>query len=283
MKKILTLTAIAATTLSALAQSSTPTSADYAHFAETKTLAVLDANIFSDYNVALKRDMATDWTPTTVEYISEKQFESKRQDPQYSFFLTTTVTYPDDKVKTKYTYLSLLIGKANTKVTSMPDLISIPLAYYNNDDQEDYCYKMAAFIRFMLAHVEKMKADPSLISDTPLLMYNKNKGSLANKTLYLLEEELDSDINTAAAIKKVYPYKVKLVTKDEIRQAIEDKDENVVFLHKVGPGKLNTKARCYKMLMGAADSQVYYFGYHNISSRKPDCLLKDDLKEIAKQ
>lgn len=266
----------------ATAQKCTPTADDYKRFPNTTTLVVLDDNIFSDFNSAIKKDMADNWNVTKVEYIQRKDLEAKRKDPKYSFLLTTTVTYPDDKTHTKYLYFSLVMGKNVKNLKDNPDLISVPLAYAQVDDQELWVYKLPVLIRFMLKHVETMTANPSLISETPLLMYNKKSQSLANKTLLLVKSDLESGCQTQKAIQGVYPYKFRLVSESEIREALESKDQNAVILHKVGPRK-NYKSRCFKMLMGAGDAEVYYFDFHTVSAKNPDALLEKDLKKIGKQ
>lgn len=278
---MLTLAALAAAATLAQAQNCVPKAADYNNFASTKTYVVLDDNMFSDYNMAIKKDMANEWKVTDVAYISRKRFDELRSDPKNSFLLTTTVTYPEDKIKDKYTFFSLLMGKPGAQVRHMPDLISIPLSYANIVDQK-YVYKIPAFIRFMLAHVEAMKADPKLINDTPLLMYNKNRKSLQNKTLYLLKNEMAADCRTDEGVRKVYPYRFKFVTEGDIRKAIEERNSDVVFLHKVGPEN-NKKTRCYKLIMGADDASVYYFDFHMINAGNPDCLRAKDLKSMAGQ
>lgn len=281
MKKVLAAIMAMIPMLAAQAQNCVPSPQDYENFYKTKTLVVLDDNMFSDFNMAVKEDMEKNWKVTEVGYISRKDFEEKRGDPNYSFLLTTTVTYPEDKLKDKYVYLSLLMGKPRTSLKNMPDLISVPLAYLSADDQA-WVYKLPAFLRFMLRHVETMRANPSLISETPLLMYNKNNESLAAKTLYLVKTELESSIRTEGGIRKVYPNNFRLVNESEVREALEQKEEGVVILHKVGPQK-NRKTRCYKMLLGADDSQVYFFDYHMISPKAPDALLEKDLKKIGKK
>ena len=268
--------------IGAYAQNCTPTAADYERFPSTKTLVVLDDNLFSDFNLAIKKDVKDNWTVTETAFITKKEFEKKRTYPQYSFLLTTTVTYPDDKTHTKYLYFSLIMGKNTKKVKDMPDLISVPLAYANVDDQEEWVYKLPVIIRFMLRHVENMTANPKLISETPLLMYNKYSQSLADKTLYLVKSDLEKGCQTESAVEKVYPYKFKLVSQADVRKALEDKDDNIVILHKIGPKK-NYKSRCFKMLMGAGDASVYYFDYHTVSLKNPDALLEKDLKKIGKQ
>lgn len=286
MKKLI-LSAFAAMTAfcTTNAQNSTPTIQDYENFADTRTLVVLDDNIMSDFSLKIEDVMKAEWKPTKYDIISRKEFESKRTDPAYSFVLTTTVTYEKDKTKARYTYLSLLMGKEKTKVNTMPDLISIPLAYASVEDQ-NYVYKMTAFIRFIQKHVEIIKADPSLLKKydkSPLLYYNKNIKSLANKTLYLVKEELEKSLQSEAAVEAIYPYKFKFVTKDDIAKAIDNGEKDVVFLHKVGPEVAKYNTRCFKMVIGADDSEIYYFDYHNIDKKNHDRLLEKDLKKMGKK
>ncbi len=281
MKKTFLTAAVALVATAAMAQS-TPTETDYQNFEQSHTFVVLDDNIMSDFNLAIESTMKSEWTPTKWDCITRKEFEEKRIDPSYSFLLTTTVTYEKDKTKARYTYLSLLMGKEKSKVNTMPDLISIPLAYTSVEDQK-YVYKINAFVRFILKHVELMKENPKLISNTPLLYYNKNIKSLANKTLYVIKEELHKSIQTEAAFAKLYSHKFKFVTEEEVTQAIINHDKDVVFLHKVGPEVAKYNTRCFKIVMGADDSDIYYFDYHNITKDSPDRLLPADLKKMSKK
>lgn len=282
MKRCLITLATSVLTLLSSAQNSVPTPEDYENFNNTRTLVVRDDNLMSDFNLKIKSVMDAEWNETKFDIIDRKEFEAKRQDPSYSFLLTTTVTYEKDKTKARYTYLSLLMGKDKTKVNTMPDLISIPLAYTSVEDQ-DYTYKLAAFIRFIKKHVEMIKADPKLISKTPLVYYNKNIKSLANKTLYLIKEDMQKSLQTEAAVKKLYPYKFKFVTQEEVAAAIDKGEKDVVFLHKVGPAIAKYSTRCFKIIMGADDSEIYYFDWHNIDKKSPDRLLESDLKKMSKQ
>lgn len=281
MKKTLLTLASVAFALCLTAQNSVPTPADYDNFDQSHTFVVLDDNVMSDFNLTIEKTMKAEWTPTKFDFISRKEFEAKRVDPSYSFLLTTTVTYEKDKTKARYTYLSLLMGKEKSKVNTMPDLISIPLAYTSVVDQK-YVYKLNAFLRFILKHVELMKEQPKLISKTPLVYYNKNIKSLKDKTLYLIKEELHKDLQTEAAVAKVYKNKFKFVTEAEVAEAIRNRQKDVVFLHKVGPEVAKYNTRCFKIVMGADDSEIYYFDYHNIDKKSPDRLLRDDLKRMSK-
>ncbi len=291
MKKIILVALLAIATMGAidaLAQekkTSVPTIKDYENFGGTRTLVVMDDNIMSDFSLKIEQVMKKEWRLGKFEVISRKEFESKRTNPSYSFLLTTTATYEKDKTKARYTYLSLLMGKEKSKVNTMPDLISIPLAYASVEDQ-NYVYKMAAFVRFVQRHVQMIIDDPALLKkmgDSPLLYYNKNIKSLQNKTLYIVKEDLEKELQSESALSAVYPHKFKFVSREEVAKAIDSGEKDVVFLHKVGPEVSKYNTRCFKMIIGADDSEVYYFDYHNIDKKTPDRLLKSDLKKMAKQ
>jgi len=262
------------------AQEHIPAGDDYENFYDTKTLVVMDSNPMSDFNFKIKEVMEKHWDITDYDFISEQEFEEMKGNPAYSFLLTTVVTFDKDKTKARYNFLSLLMGKPDTKLKNMPDLCSIPLSYLRVED-DSYAYKLDAFITFIQNHVKLMSEHPELIKANVFRYYNKNIKSLKDKTLYLVAEDLEPAINTPKKLQKIYPYDFKFVSRDEVMDAIESKDPDVVFLHKVGPEGTRYKARCYKFVMGAANAQLYYFDYHMITPKKRDYLLEKDIKKMA--
>jgi hypothetical protein len=264
------------------AQSYVPTRNDVSAFFNTKTLVVLLDNPLLEYNIDIKEVMQQEWKITKFDFISFKEFEKLRSDPQYSFIYMSQVTFENDKTDAKYRFLHLSLGGDYLQMNQMPDIASVPLAYYNVEE-DNYIYKLAILVRFIQNHALLLKEHPEIISANVLEYYNHNIKDIKGKTLYLLEEELAPDVNSVARIKKIYPYNFKIVTKDEITEAIKNRDENIVFLHKVGPKGTKMDARCYKVIIGAADAKFYYFDYHKISSKNPDGFLSDDFKKLAKR
>lgn len=262
------------------AQEHIPTKANYDAFFDTKTLVVMDINPMSDFNFKIKEVMKNSWTLTEYEFITEQEFEEMKGDPAYSFLVTTVVTFDKDKTKARYVFLSLLLGEDELDVRDLPDLCSIPLSYLRVED-DSYAYKLDAFVRFIQNHVQLMTKNPDLIKANVFKYYNKNIKSLKDKTLLLVADDIEPVVNTQSKIQKVYPHDVKIVSSDEVMEAIERKDPDVVFLHKVGPEGTRYKARCYKILIGAVDAQLYYFDYHMVSKKHRDYLLEKDLKKMA--
>lgn len=263
------------------AQDYVPTRDDINAFFNTKTLVVLLDNPLLEYNIVIKEVMEQEWNITEFEFITFKEFEEKRFDPQYSFLYMSQVMFDNDKTDARYRFMHLSLGGDYFRQNQMPDLASVPLAYYSVEE-DNYIYKLAILVRFIQNHAKLIQVKPEIVSANVFKYYNNNIKSIKSKTLYVLEEELAKDVNSAARIRKVYPYKFQIVTKDEITEAIKNRDENIVFLHKVGPEGTKLDARCYKAIVGAGDANFYYFDYHRISSKKPDGLLSVDFKKMAK-
>lgn len=258
-----------------------PTTEDLDHFLTTKTLVVKDRNPLNTIDGEIEDAMKTEWNITEFEMIPWEEFEEKRMDPQYSFLFITTITFEKDKLQAKYKFLNLSLGGEFFQLNQMPDLVSVPVAYANAEE-ETYAYKLGILVRFIQNHIRLIHKNPEIISSNVFKHYNDNMGDVKHKTLWLVEDEMAPDVNSAARIRKVYPHKVKMATRDEIRDAVIRKDEDVVFLHKVGPEGTRLKARCYKILIGASDASFYYFDYHMIDEKSPDGLLAKDLKKIGK-
>ncbi|MBN1415036.1 MAG: hypothetical protein JW973_08055 [Bacteroidales bacterium] len=282
MKKILTGFIFLVLCGKTMPQNYVPSRDDVKAFYTTKTLVVLEDNPLLEYNYIIKKVMGQEWTITEYDFISSAEFEEKRKDPQYSFIYMAQVTFEADKTDAAYRFLHLSLGGDYYRLNEMPDIVAVPLAYYNVEE-DDYAYKLGILVRFMQNHAKLIRENPEIISANVFKHYNDNIKDIRDKTLYILESELSNDVNSAARIKKVYPYRFRIATEEEIEQAIEEKNPDVVFLHKVGPEGTKLNARCYKVIIGAADANFYYFNYHNVSDRNPDGFLESDFKNLVKK
>ena len=258
-----------------------PNKIDLEKLMKTKTYVVLDQSPMSDFNLSIPDVMKSDWTITPFEFIKDDQFEKLSKDENNSFLYTTLLNFEKDKTESRYVFLCLSLGGPNLTIDDLRDMVEVPLAYFGTDT-ENYAYKLATMVRFMQNHVKLISEHPEIISNNVFKYYNDNIQDIHTKTLYLVQDELSPDISTPARIKAIYPYKFKIVTREEIGQAIADRNPDVVFLHKVGPEGKREEARCYKIVIGAADANFYYFDYHMISDKNPDGLLESDLKKMAK-
>ena len=282
MKKTLISLIFGTLILISSAQSYVPSRDDINAFFNTKTMVVLLDNPLLEYNIVIKEVMEQEWTITDFEFISINEFEKLRFDPQYSFLYMSRVTFDNDKTDAVYRFLHLSLGGDYFRKNQMPDIASVPLAYYSVEE-DNYIYKLAILVRFIQNHALLIKEKPQIVSANVLQHYNDNMKDIKGKTLFLLEEELADDVNSTARIKKIYSSKFRIITKEDVTEAIAQRDENIVFLHKVGPEGTKINARCYKIIIGAADANFYYFDYHKISSKSPDGFLSQDFKKLERR
>jgi len=267
-----------------IAQNYIPSEADLNQFLNSKLYVVLESNPIAEYNFKIQESIKNEWTLTPYEFISVKDFESMFNDPGKSFLMMTQVVFENDQTKVRYNFLSMFLGMKEAKlIKELHDIAAIPLAY-TEVDEEFWVYKMDALVRFMQNHIINMRDNPKMIKKNILEYYNQNMKDIKQKTLYVIKEEIAPNINNEDKLKKIYPFSVKFVTSEEVEKAIYDRDPNVVFLHKVGPQGTRLKARCYKMIVGAADANFYYFDYHWVEKGKDeDALLDKDFKKMAKK
>lgn len=258
-----------------------PSVEDLEVFHNTKTYIVLQDNPMSDYNLEITDAVKQYWDITEYEFLSFDDFLKRSRDTDASFLYTATVSFEKDKSDTRYTFLCLSLGGDHATLDQMKDIVNIPLSYYGVDE-DSYSYKLGTLVHFMQKHVRMITEHPEMISQNVFSEYNDNMQAITGKTLYVMEDELENTIGSEARFRSVYPHAFKFVTRDEVKEAIMNKDEDVVFLHKVGPEGKKLKARVYKILIGAGDSEFYYFDYHKVNARKPDAFLEDDLEKLSR-
>ncbi len=283
MKKLLVAFIIGIIAFNSNAQEYLPTEADLNQFLNSKLYVVLESNPIAEYNFKIQDAVKKVWTLTDYEFISLDQYEKMYNDPKASFLMMTQVVFQNDKTKVRYNFLHIFIGKPEIdNMRDLPDIAAIPLSY-TEVDEEFWVYKMESLVRFLQSHVQNMKNNPDMIKKNIFQYYNENTKDIKQKTLYLVKDEVAPNISSESKIKKIYPYKVKFVTREEIEEAITTRAEDVVYLHKVGPQGTRLRARCYKIIIGAKDANFYFFDYHWVEKGKNfDGILDKDFKKMAK-
>ncbi|MFW6095705.1 MAG: hypothetical protein ACOC8S_04640 [Bacteroidota bacterium] len=266
-----------------VAQEYVPNENELDKFFTTETKVVLRPNPISTYNPKIKDAVESNWEITEYDFLEYNKFDEMRKKPEYSFLTDNIVVFEKDKTKARYRFLSVLLGERTRRLEDMPTIVAVPLAY-KEVDEEYWNYKLEVLVRFIQNHIKLMKENPDIISDNIFDYYNDNMEDISEKTLYLIKDELAEDVDTREEIEQYYPYDFELVTREDIEKAIKEKDEDVVFLHKVGPQGSRLRARCYKILIGAKDANFYYFDYHNVvKGKRPDGFLKKDFRKLKRK
>jgi len=267
----------------AIGQNAVPTQNQIKTFLKSTTYVVLDQSMFGTiYNEKIKSAMEKHWKLTKFEFITKAEYVQKRRNPNSSFLAKTEVVFKKDKNKIKYQFLNLMLGISSARVTAMPDLANFPLAYAEGSE-DNYSYKLGVILIFLQNHLKLLQANPKLSEKNIIKYYNSQRTQIHDKTLYVLKEELAQNINSINKISTYYKFPVKIVEQKDIETAINNKNANIVFFHVVKPEKKNMrKERCYKIILGASDSYLYYWSMDKISSKKPSGILIQDFKKLQK-
>lgn len=259
-----------------------PTSGDLTRFHATTTCVVLNDNPLSDYNLEIRDAVEKFWSLTPYEFISREDFAARSLDANCSFLYLAAVSFEKDKTNARYMFLCLSLGGPDHEtIDELKDITNLPLGYHGVDE-DHYAYKLGTMVRFMQDHINLITENPGMVSQNVFQHYNDNMADLEGKTLYFVEDELAPEVGSVSRIREVYPYEVRIVDRETIKELIHSEDEDAVFLHKVGPEGKKLEARVYKILIGTADARFYYYDYHKATARNPDAFLESDFRRLAR-
>jgi hypothetical protein len=258
-----------------------PTVADAEKFKSSETCVVMESNQISFYNAEIKNAVNQYWKVTPVKFITESEFNLTRTDPSRSFIVLTITNFSNDKSGSAYDFLNLLLGADVENLDELPEFCAIPLSFAGAPEEE-YSYKLGLIIRFMQYHADLVMKNPTTSALRYLKYYNKNVPDIKGKTILVKEDDLAPEINTEERIRAYYPNSVRIVDEDEIMRAIEEKEKDVLIVHKVGPDGVKQTGTCMKMLIGTDDAVMYYYDSHLVDSKNANGLLISDLKRLAR-
>ena len=248
-------------------------------FKKSKTYIVLEDVLFSDFNSNIKEEAQKHWKVTSYEIISLKEFEKINTGGQASFLMVVIGEYTGLPKNTIFNVLTLMMGHKSGDVNKMPEILSIPLSYYSEEgDEEDYGYKLGGVLKGMQYVVENILNQKITVSNIQNIL-NANKAEVKSKEIWLTANDLSSSVNTIEKIKQHYPHKVLIKSKEEIQQVVDNKQNNVVIVHKVGNPEIRNSI-CLKILLDASDGKIYYGDLHSVSFKEPDGLLPKNFKAL---
>lgn len=253
---------------------------DYKRFVNSTTYVVKIPDPFSIYNGVIEEILAKMWTITKYEIIEWDEFQQKKSDSKSSFIFLSEAQRVENNKVLKYNILNLVMGSKYDDINKMPDLGSVPLSYADDEfseEEQSYVYKLAGVLQFMQYYVNYQLTNPGTkLQD----VVNKEKEELHQKELWLVHDDLESSINSLSKIKKYYKYDVKIVSRDDIENAIFENNPNVAYLHLVAPKSNTNKSKCWKFILSAKEGKPLFYSYTRTNDKNPGKLLDKDLKKM---
>lgn len=253
---------------------------NFSSFKKSTTYFVKSDKPFNFFNTYMIEDLEKVWKITPYKVISSADFETLSKNKENSFIFISEIIKEEGKKFAHWDLLNITMGsKSGSKsMNTMPDLGSMPLCYVSEDDDDEdaYLYKLAGFLRFFQYYINYNLQNK--LTDIKN-MVKENKPKLASKELWLVQEDLAPEVNTIDKIKKHYSGKVKIVSKESIREAIHNANENVVFLHNIKPKDANGKW-CLKILIAAADGCPIYYDITTVKDLNKKGFSIADFKKL---
>lgn len=278
MKRLLVLLILACFVSLAQAQLKVASPDQINKFFKTKTLVVLTEDMLSDYDQVIQEAIKKHWTITEFDFIGPAEFPKYAMKKEYSFLVLSSLKVTHKKEAMTFKVLNFVLGGVSKDLNRMPDLGTVPVLFEMLDASPSY-YKLASIILFMQKNIQFLKGNPETTTPKLIKHYNKQKNKINENELWLLEEELGPNINTLNKIKQIYTYPVKIVSAEELREAIEEQKEGVCFLYKIAATKRLSQGKTVKMIL-STKGDLYYLAQHTVNSNNPDAFLDNDLKSI---
>ncbi len=263
-----------------LAQQMLPTAKQVKTFLNSRTYFVQDNNLFGMYNGAIKEAAEKHWKITKFFMINKDDYNKKRKVPEASMLIQTESHFEGQEDLGVFTSLSLVLGKSGGNINTMPDIITLPLAY-SDVDYDRYHYKLGLALIFMQNHVKWLQKNPDVEDKALLNHYKNSKKNTKEKILYLLKREMAEEVNSISKIKEFYSGKVKFVSQEDIKNAVDNKKKDVLVLHLVAPTRNIKGSVVTKMILSAENAQIFYFDFHRVRGKRlPNKFLKKDFEAL---
>jgi hypothetical protein len=225
---------------------------EYATFKEGTTYFVKSND--KKYNQIVNDILTKYWKVNKFEMISSNQIEKLKGESsffvdqvEYSFSRTAGTT---GALNMDYGVTKLAMFKDFKKNTPKDVLSLVQLDKISPVEMLFSIQMMQSEINFVFDLNKKKDLD---LKDYLDEVNEKNKKRIQSKTLYVTRNGMKDDIDHEEGLKKVYDHKFIFTTPENIEKAIEDQNEDAVFLKVI-----NYKNLKFVLFIAAKNSELLY-------------------------
>ena len=225
---------------------------EYKSFKEGTTYFVMSRD--KKYNTIVNDILTKYWTVNKFKMVPSNQIEKLKGEGsffvdqvEYSFSRTGGTT---GALNMDYGVTKLAMFKEYKKNTPKGVLSLVQIDKISPVEMLFSIQMMQSQINFVFELNSKKDLD---IKDYLEEVNERNKKRIQNKTLYLTRTGLKDEIDNEEGLKKVYNYKFIFTTRQDIEKAIEDQNEDAVFLKMI-----NYKNLKFVLFIGAKNSELLY-------------------------
>lgn len=217
------------------------------------------------------------WYISPYEFCSYEEFEKIKCDTNYYFLLRLDKS--SRKNEDSYMeFITFLKGNQNVTdgVGEMTELISLPVHPKEDRSGRAFAY-LPAYMNIIQSFLQKVamgEANPLFRKDPVPLPID------TAKELLLTEEDFTFGI-TREYLDELFHGKARLVSQDEIDDALSGTFPDTIVSLIVGPEEYVKGAYCYKMLISTDTYELYFYRKHSLSKNRPSGFLKRDIRKVA--
>ncbi len=245
---------------------------------ESLTYVVIN-NDNSMSDLFFKDAVAQNWHITEFEFCSQEKFQEIKCDTNY-YFLLRAKRFPKNGKGPAYESISFVKGNnyVGNLLKEMPELVSMPMFHEDDHSGRIYSY-LPAYMEIMQNAIQRIVDGKSL--PYRQILHTEPLSEITGKTILFREGDISYPISQKE-LETMFHGRVKIVSQDEIDNAINGQYPNTLVSLVIGPDTPTKGAFCYKMLLDTQTKELYYYKRHRSGSNKPTGFIKKDIKALAK-
>ncbi len=241
---------------------------------------VVTAGDNSMTDLLLRNAVEENWNISPFEFCSYEEFERIKTDTSYYFLVRLEKKHRSEN-DPAMEFLCFLKGneKADRNISSMPEIISLPLFPEDGDGDRIFTY-LPAYMNIIQNYIQKIvdgRIYPSKRGMVQTGVFEKNR----NTKLLFLKGDLAYN-PSMQEFERMFRGRAEEVSQDNIDIALAEGFPHTLVSLVVAPEEVYGKAFCYKLIISADTYELLYFKRHRINDRRGAGFLKQDLRRISR-
>lgn len=249
----------------------------FATFGAKITKVVIPSTSLAD--LMLRDAVNKGWRISPFEFCTMEVYNKIKEDTNYFFLLRVDGRFRNE-LEPKVEYLTLVKGGPEIKkgIYSSHNIITLPLQEID-DNSGTNLYLLPMYIDLIQNHIYKVQKDISLAFKGNAIYSNK-VSDIKGMGLLFSMDQLNYKLPNSDFV-ELFNGNVKLVTEQEIEDAIINSSPNTVVSLLIEPKGGSRGSYCYKLLIGTESHELYFFRRHKVSKRVPLGFTKEDIRKIS--
>ncbi|MDZ4059379.1 MAG: hypothetical protein U1D64_04965 [Bacteroidales bacterium] len=219
------------------------------------------------------------WRISPFEFCSFEEYNRLKSDTNFFFLMRVDGMYKRE-LEPKIEYLTLIKGGPEVKrgLYSSQNIITLPLQE-SDDNSGKSLHLLPVYIDIIQNHIYKVQQN-ILLAFKGTLSYSDRVSEIKGKELLFSTDLLGYDIDEDE-FTKLFGGAVKLVSADDLEDAIINNHKNTVVPVIINPKGDSEGSFCYKLIIGTDSHELLFFRRHKVSRRLPVGFTKEDIRKIS--